>query len=573
MVAGKKSKTMTNVPKRNVLDRIFLGCGFKEISSDGVHFYIDGKQGEIDKIFYYENLVVICEETKGKDKDNSHLPKKRFFHGLIRDDYLRFVKQYRAANSGFDDFCKESEYREDDFVFKHIYHSEVKEIDASSGHVFPFLIFGKKNAIYFDSLVKTIGRSARFEMFKYLGVALSELGEQKIAGRSGNILVDSFNAFMLSGRQTNYPDGFYIASFYADPKSLISRAYVLRRDGWEHPDYSYQRILKRNKIKKMREHLSEDEKVFVNNLIVTLPHDVTVSKLRDGKEVQLDMKDVNEVEPVSLKIPRELGVVGIIDGQHRVFSYHEGYDEFENNIKKMRGRQNLLVTGIVFPEDYTSEQRVKFEAELFLKINNTQDTVPAELRQHLELIVKPLTPLALSKAIVDHLALNGPLKGLLQQSSLDGSDKVKTSSIVNYVLSRVVALESRGDNAFSKLWLSVKGEKVSESLRGEYVEFCANEINAALVGFKKNMKKDCWLPKASSDEGVLSPTFINSVIICLREAVGGGQLSASSNGEIERPDYSVAFRGIDSSSIRQAGSSTSAWSKLGVDLYKNFLAY
>lgn len=534
MVAGMKQKTISKAPKKNVLDRVFLGCGFEEIPSDGVHFYIDGKQGEIDKIYVYENLVLICEETTGQDQKNNHFPKKRIFHNLIAEDYLRFVKEYRKVNSKFESFCDEGEYREDDLVFKHLYYSEIKSFEDNDGHIYPFVVFGQKTGKYFDSLIKTIGRSARFEMFKYLGVALSDLGEQKIAGRSGNVPVDTFNAFMLSGRQTNYPDGFYIASFYADPKSLISRSYVLRRDGWEHPDQSYQRILKKDKIKKMRKHLSDDEKVFVNNLIVTLPNNVAISKMADGKEVQLDMRDVDEVEPVFLKIPRELGVVGIIDGQHRVFSYHEGYDDFENDIKKMRGRQNLLVTGIVFPDDYSPEQRVKFEAELFLKINNTQDTVPAELRQHLELIVKPLTPLALSKAIVDRLASNGPLKGLLQQSSLDGTDKVKTSSIVKYVLSRVVAIESRGDNAFAKLWLKATGQEVSERTRVEYIEFCAKEVNEALVGFKRNMKKECWSAKASSDEGILSPTFINAVIICLREAIGNDLMTASSGGQVVR---------------------------------------
>ena len=51
----------------------------------------------------------------------------------------------------------------------------------------------------------------------------------------------------------------------------------------------------------------------------------------------------------------------------RTYAYHEGDDIYEPHIAKLRKIQNLLVTGILFPQKESKESRLKFEANLFFR--------------------------------------------------------------------------------------------------------------------------------------------------------------------------------------------------------------
>lgn len=100
----------------------------------------------------------------------------------------------------------------------------------------------------------------------------------------------------------------------------------------------------------MREYLGGNGKVFITNLIVTLP---STALLRDGSGKPLDPNALLQKTSVQLSLPLELGTVGIVDGQHRILSYYEGSDPMDQKISGLRQRQNLLVTGIIFPPSYT----------------------------------------------------------------------------------------------------------------------------------------------------------------------------------------------------------------------------
>src|SRR3546814_6992999 len=86
------------------------------------------------------------------------------------------------------------------------------------------------------------------------------------------------------------------------------------------------------------------------------------------------------VRNVNLVIPSRYNSVGIVDGQHRIFCYHEGADKYEALIKPLRGRQNLLATGIVYPDSYNEIEKRRFEAKLFLEINDKQKRTGSDLK-------------------------------------------------------------------------------------------------------------------------------------------------------------------------------------------------
>ncbi|WP_321886058.1 DGQHR domain-containing protein [Paraburkholderia bannensis] len=550
----KRAKKSTTSENRSLMRSIFEDGGFHHIQSDNIEITFQQRACDIDHIFVYENLIIYCEETTGESDLSGHFTKKDFFHEIVRAKHLDFLAEYRKVNSDFDAFLSESKFNPDDFVFRQVYLSENKSLsDGLLSNKKSLKVMSPSEARYFAALTKTIGNSSRYEVLKYLDVHLADLST-KIQGRTLKTM-HSFDAFALSDKQTNYPDGFKVISFYADPESLIRRAYVLRRDGWSTPDASYQRFLKPDKLASMRKHLATNHKVFINNLIVTLPASTQIQDTQ-GNQIPLDKLDVIHCGQVIL--PDELGTIGIVDGQHRIFSYHEGRDAFESEIRKLRGRQNLLVTGIVFPPSYGVEDRARFEAQLFLDINNTQSKVRADLRQEIEAIVKPASQTAISKRIVALLAAKSPLKGLLQENLYDSTDRIKTSSLVGYGLLPLVT--TTGNSSLFGIWSAsdeVKTLSTPDNVE-QYVNYCVSEISRILVGAKLNLEKEQWgVKKRGNVEGILSPTTIGGFFNCLRVLISDGV-------SIQTIDYKAAFSGL--SQFGFGGYTSSAWARLGNDL-------
>ncbi|BCA91919.1 DGQHR domain-containing protein [Vreelandella aquamarina] len=570
MTTKAKKPRKTSSQKQSLLRTVFAGCGFREIISESITFTFKGDSSEFDYIFAYENLLVICEETSGASNISDHFRKKQSFATLFVQDLANALSEYSETNQEFKHYLEKHNYETDDLEIKFLYYSTEKNPSASNTS--PYTLLTIDAAKYFEKTIKTIGKSAKYELLKFLKVQLAHLGDQRIKGRPDNISEDTFNAFALPAKQTNYPDGFLIISFYVDPEALIERAYVLRRNGWENPEVSYQRMLDNKKLKEMREHLSNDQKVYINNLIVTLPSSLGIYSCdSSGQKKQLAIKEINAVTPVEINLPRELSTIGIIDGQHRIYSYHEGTDELEPKIQKVRKRQNLLVTGLIFPNDYTEEKKVSFEAELFLKINNTQKPVAAALRQEIETLVNPLSGLAIAKDLVDKLSTKGALKDLLKVSIFDDNTRIATSSIVRYILKPLIDPTSKGANQLFKLWSQkVAMQELTHKNRANYIDFCYSIINSFLLTIKlKIVHKNMWEARSKNGKGILSPTTINGFLVCLRELISNDQIyHDTSTQDIKTPDYEQKLKDIDSFSFLSYTSS--GWGELGKAIYSKY---
>lgn len=532
------------VPK---LKDIFEGAGFSHVPADGLHFTVGGRTGEIDHIFVWENVVLLCEETSGKDA-TKHCTNKIYLHNKIAEHWSKsFFTEYTKQNPALLATLG-SKYQIQDLEVRHIYYSEEVDVIDSVGDPFPMRILSRAQARYFASLVGTIFRSAKFELLKFLDIALHQVGDARVSGCA--VASDSFHAFALPAAHTSYPAGFAVASFYADPMALIQRAYVMRRDGWEDPNLSYQRFVKADKLMAMREYLGSNGKVFINNLIVTLPATALLIG-ESGKPV--DPNAMQSKTGVKLSLPLELGTVGIVDGQHRILSYYEGSDALDQKIVGLRQRQNLLVTGIIFPPSYTPEMRVKFEAEIFLGINNNQSSVHTQLRQDLETIINPGTPLAIARAIVSRLSKEGPLAGLLQMSQFDPSDKIASGSLGPYVVKPLI----RKNSAFYKTWDAAGTRDINNANdRNAYTDYCVQELKRLLAGASENLKER-W--RSVPNGGVLSTTVVGGLLLLLdRLAKGGGTLS--------QIDYKTKLKNVGA--VDFSAYTGSSWRKLSNKLYE-----
>jgi hypothetical protein len=99
-------------------------------------------------------------------------------------------------------------------------------------------------------------------------------------------------------------------------------------------------------------------------------------------------------------LPYEYNSIGLIDGQHRVFSYYEGGRD-EAKISVLRVQQNLLVTGVIYPSNISRAERSKFEATLFLEINATQTNAKSDLKQAIGVLLQPFSQDSIARRIVN----------------------------------------------------------------------------------------------------------------------------------------------------------------------------
>ena len=324
-------------------------------------------------------------------------------------------------------------------------------------------------------------------------------------------------------------------TFYADPEALLRTAYVLRKDGWRDSMNLYQRMISKKKVEEIRAYLKKQKRVFINNVIVTLPSEV--KPLNEEMET-VDSATLKKTAPITIKLPDKPNSIGIIDGQHRVFAYHETVID-DSQIALLRVQQNLLVTGIIYPPKLSEIEREKFEARLFLEINSTQTNAKAHLKQAIGLVLEPFASESIAARVLSQLAKTGPLRGVVEQYFFD-TDKLKTSSIVSFGLKPLV--KTSGTDSIFSIWSHAAREDVAEGINdealAEYVSFCVTTINSVLVAIRKNLSSGRWTTNPKAEKRVLATTYVNSFLITLRLLIKEGKSLTDANLE-------KAFVGID----------------------------
>lgn len=577
-VGKKASKASKKSPKKAVtpqakaqraqirlVRRMFDRLGFNRAAADGKEITFRNRTGEFDDIFLVDNVMVLAEYTVGQT-GTSHVAGKSFLFNQINSNQSEWVEFAAGKYPDVGDYVEAAPYEFDEYRVCICYFSTQGVSDEVEGQLeFVSFLDGTKFR-YFDALAKTIFRTARWEFFKYLKLDFSEIGSQV---NGSQIAIQPFPGYVLPEKFSSFPKEFKVVSFYADPNALLTMSYVLRRDSWRDEEGIYQRVLQRVRMNQMRKYLTTEERVFVNNIIVTLPADTQLNeKNNPGKNI--DPKMLSKVKELTVAVPLRSNTIGIVDGQHRVFCYHEGQDKYEAEIATLRSRQNLLVTGIIYPEGYAEVDKRRFEAKLFLEINDKQKRTGSELKQSIELILNPFSNIAISKAVVQRLNTAGPLKGLLQTNYFDPNNLIRTTSIVSYGLRPLLKLD--GEDSLFSAW-SVPSKHQLQALQkaqasggddgllADYVLFCSRAINDLLVAIKVNDDQTRWKLADSAKDRHLSPTILNGYFYCLRLLVRNGTISTKAS-------YQLALPGV--ATFDYSKYKSSHWNRLGEAFYKTY---
>ena len=515
---GRKPLPKDELEKRKVARRFagsivssFKNAGFTYVPTRNKAITFAKQRSEIDSIFVFENVIVVAEDTCIRDSDD-HLRKKAEFYSSASKAEIEFAKMLAKEFPELNEVLGKR-FDFEDAVVKFMYfslHPVNEEYRDRYQHVTCVPGTGVK---YFSALSKTLRKSSRFELFKLLGVPAAKIS----SAPAGHGATHDYDGFVLSGNKTGLSE-FKLVSFYVDPKTLLETSYVLRKDSWEDKDSLYQRMLIRSKLAGMRRYLAEERRVYINNVIVSLDSQVA---FKDHAGANIPFSQLRGAQQIKVSIPRKYNSIGLIDGQHRVFSYYEGDDEFEPAISDLRSKQQLLVTGIVFPSALSELERHKFEARLFLEINDKQSRARGDLKQAIETIVSPYTSTAIAKLVISKMSRNGALAGLLDDHFF-GDGKIKTASIVSYALKHLVAIRGGSQKTLYARWTDPKKQAVLEETDLEaqqrYVDYCAKCLLEFFGAYKANVSKGLWTTERKVSRA-LTTTAINGLIFALRRHI------------------------------------------------------
>lgn len=496
----------------------FRNAGFDRIPEiAGKEITFDHQAGEFDDAFLLENLILLVEYTTHDGVYvTDHLKKKKILFSKIKADAKGFLAHLKSSISGLSERLGDL-YYEDRWIIRIIYCSRnafdgsVKDV-VNEPEYFDYPI-----ARYFDKIASTIKLSSQPELLAFLNVNYGDIGHAGKFPNPGS--TDPYKGSILPEEASGFPKGYKVVSFYADAGSLLQRAFVLRRDGWRGSFEAYQRMLLPSKLESIRGKLRSNQQVAINNIIATLPPDV--KPMKGGSTV--DVSTLTKTAPVEITLPARANSIGLVDGQHRLYSYYRMRED-DPTIAKLRDQQNLLVTGIIYPDGIPEGEKERFEASLFLSINSNQTSAAPGLRQEIEVLLDPYSHIAIARQVIKKLANKGPLAGHVETYFFD-KGKLKTSSIVSYGLVPLIKL-SGSDSLFKIFKHSNKSDLATQSSLStldEYIQFCASTIGIFLSAVKLNVAKEAWSTERSYPGRLIAVTYINAFLITMRLLIEADQ--------------------------------------------------
>ena len=514
----KKKKVLTEVQKKDQLRKrqeaafrkkirsTFINMEFVSIPTVKRHFKIGHRVVELDYLFVYENVMIIAEDTCGKGKDKEHIRNKSEAFKEIQnnmEDFVGWIKREFPERGELID-----KYRTDRILLYYIYISQAQlELTEDEKALYSNLIFWERDTLaYFDRMSQCIYYSARYELFRFLGITNNQIGSSGSAGSKTVIKAPIIYPEDITGVH----NGVRIVSFMMSAENLLKTSYVLRKDNWEESIWLYQRLIEKEKIRKIRAFLANKGSAFYNNIIVALPDSVRFED-EAGNVVKADK--LGDFQRCSLIIPDEMNTVCVIDGQHRIFAHYEApiNEKYESVIAPMRSQLHLLVTGLIFPDEMKEVDRKQLQSEIFLEINSNAKMVPADVLLHIDMIKDPLSDVGIARRVVEKLNRSRTFLNRFELSALD-EGKIKVASIIKFALRYLVTITpAEGKTSLFDFWDGNKVallEKDEEELM-KYIDFCTKNIDLYFSTIRDTFK-EAWNAPTSK---LLSVIALNGFII------------------------------------------------------------
>ena len=288
-----------------------------------------------------ESLIIVeCKSTKEKNK---------------KGDFKKELEAYKSKIEGIRNSLK-SIFPNQKLKFRFVFATEnyaisdndLKRLDNING-----IHFDEEQIDYYSKMLRQIGIASKYQLLGNLfhDQEIPEL-DNKIPAIKGKM-----------GGHTYY-------SFSIEPEKLLKIGYVLHRNKANiNMMPTYQRIIKRARLKSIHNFIDEEKGYFPNSIIISLD---------SGKQNELHFEPANTQSKTSiskigiLHLPKRYRSAFIIDGQHRLYGYSNSMYKSSNSIP------------VVAFLNLEREEQVK----LFMQINENQKAVSKNLRTTLDADLK-----------------------------------------------------------------------------------------------------------------------------------------------------------------------------------------
>lgn len=519
----------------------FTDAGFTYFSTLDKHFPIGTRTVELDYLFLYENIIVICEDNTKQKKDIDHIRNKNESFAEIRNNKTAFLNW--LSNTFPEKATMVKQYRPERYFLYYIYISQTElEITEDEKNRYSNLLFWDPETLsYFNRMAQCIQHSARYEIFRYLGLKNDEIGFSGSEGGKTTIKAP----IIYPQEATGLRNGVRAVSFMMSAEKLLRTSYVLRKDSWEESMFLYQRLIEKDKVKSIRAFLAQKGEAFYNNIIVALPDNVT---FEDDAGTPILVENIGDFQHCKLVLPDEMNSICIIDGQHRIFAHYEApaTEKYELQIAPLRRQLHLLVTGLIFPTEMKEPERKQIQSQIFLDINDNTKKVAPNVLTHIEMVKDPFSDIGLARRVIERLNKKRVFLNRFELSALDES-KIKVASIIKFALRYLVTVTpAEGKTSLYAYWQGNKEafQQKDEASLNDYIEFCANSIDLYFSAIRDAFKSS-WNDPASK---MLSVISINGFIIAFNRQL-------NKYGVSDYPFYSSCLR------------------KLSIDFSKNGFPY
>lgn len=519
----------------------FTDAGFTYFSTLDKHFPIGTRTVELDYLFLYENIIVICEDNTKQKKDIDHIRNKNESFAEIRNNKTAFLNW--LSNTFPEKATMVKQYRPERYFLYYIYISQTElEITEDEKNRYSNLLFWDPETLsYFNRMAQCIQHSARYEIFRYLGLKNDEIGFSGSEGGKTTIKAP----IIYPQEATGLRNGVRVVSFMMSAEKLLRTSYVLRKDSWEESMFLYQRLIEKDKVKSIRAFLAQKGEAFYNNIIVALPDNVT---FEDDAGTPILVENIGDFQHCKLVLPDEMNSICIIDGQHRIFAHYEApaTEKYELQIAPLRRQLHLLVTGLIFPTEMKEPERKQIQSQIFLDINDNTKKVAPNVLTHIEMVKDPFSDIGLARRVIERLNKKRVFLNRFELSALDES-KIKVASIIKFALRYLVTVTpAEGKTSLYAYWQGNKEafQQKDEASLNDYIEFCANSIDLYFSAIRDAFKSS-WNDPASK---MLSVISINGFIIVFNRQL-------NKYGVSDYPFYSSCLR------------------KLSIDFSKNGFPY
>lgn len=336
MAIQKKTKKATRRPltqkqidarrksyfKKKIVN-VFSSSGFEYIPINNNHMHIGRRTVEIDAMFMYENIWLICEDTltnPSGEHFKEHVRTKNEAFGEVQNNKEEFiehlVKLFPDRQSKFKKYDPDSIR-----IFGLYIPFEKVNLSEDDSSLYENLIFVQPKTLnYFAWISQCIRHSARNEVFRFLNIKDKDIGLPTSSSESAKITAPIiYPRHFVGSRSQVTKSKVRVVSFMMSAEDLLKTCYVLRKDNWEESAWLYQRLMDKKKIKGIRDFIEKKGEAFYNNIIVALPDNVS---FEDGSSHSVDIDHITSLEPnCKLILPKEMNSICVIDGQHMITSY------------------------------------------------------------------------------------------------------------------------------------------------------------------------------------------------------------------------------------------------------------